>query len=229
MNWIASTATAPGHGLDDDMVDVATVESLIFDLEPLNLLPPEDIETMADCWDHDGETSMAELEVWLEGLPELLAGLSLETWGKICLRICPQLYGDPEAAGSKASQAAPRTKAKMAALRRRYEGQTPLFHPRDTDGLPHLEHRSAPVVEAKMREAAWQRMPPAERAMMAARKLLLRLIRALIKLLRRVLFLIRQGGLLLLPFALHHLRQSPHQQIEKAAYEQTGQTDKHRP
>ena len=34
---------------------------------------------------------------------------------------------------------------------------------------------------------------------------------------------------LLLPFALHHLRQSPHQQIEKAAYEQTGQTGKHRP
>ena len=206
-------ATAPGHGLDDDMVEVATVESLIFDLEGLDLLPPEDIETMADCWAHDGQTSMAELEVWLEGLPDLLEGLSLATWGKICLLICPQLYGEPSSAGSKASQAAPRTKAKMAALCRRYEGETALWHPRDTGGLPHLEHRSAPVVEAKQREAARQRIPPAERAMMAARKLLLRLIRALVKLLRRVLFLIRQGGgqlrLFPLPFGLLSLPSLP--------------------
>lgn len=205
MNWIASMATAPGHALDTDLVEVATIESLIFDLEPLGILPPDDIERMADCWAHDGQTSMAELEVWLEGLPDLLEGLSLETWGIICLRICPELYGDPDSYGSKASRAAPRTKAKMAALRRRYEGQSPLFHPRDTDGLQGLEHRTPGVAAAEVRLAARRQTPKEILVVIAARRELLKLIRLLLKLLRRVLGLLSRGrifGLLLLPLAL---------------------------
>lgn len=205
MNWIAHRATAPGHGLDADVVPVASIESLIFDLEPLDILPPDDIAAMADCWAHDGQTSMAELEVWLEGLPEMVEGLGLEQWGKICLHVCPELYGDPDSYGCKASRAAPRTKAKMAALRRRYECQSPLFHVQDTNGLEGLEHRTPGVAAAEVRLAARRQTPREKLVVIAARRGLLKLIRLLLKLLRRVLGLLSRGkkfGLLLLPFGL---------------------------
>lgn len=201
MNWIASMATAPGHALDDDAVMVATIESLIFDLEPLDILPPDDIAAMADCWAHDGQTSMAELEVWLEGLPDLLEGLSLETWGIICLRICPQLYGDPDSYGCKASRAAPRTKAKMAALRRRYECQSPLHHAQDTNGL-NLEHRTPAGIIAQQRNEVRHRTPADVLLLNATRRMFFRLIRLLVKALRHVVYILRRGrahGLLLHP------------------------------
>ena len=143
-----------GHGLEEDLLEVASIEDAIFSLEALNILPPEDLELLADCWDHDGFVTLLELEDWLESLPEIIEGLSLETWGIICLHVCPELYGEPSSAGSKASCGTPNSKAKKAALRRRYQSAKSLWHPRDTGGLPHLEHRSAPVVEAEQRKRA---------------------------------------------------------------------------
>lgn len=194
-----------GYGLEEDLLEVSSIEDLIFDLEALNILPPEDIERLADCWAHDGFVTLLELEDWLESLPEMIEGLSLEQWGTICLRICPQLYGEPDSFGCKASRAAPRTKAKMAALRRRYEGQSPLFHPRDTDGLQGLEHRTPAGIIAQERNEVRHRTPADVLLLNAARRMFFRLIRLLVKALRHILHLLSRGkrfGLLLHPLAL---------------------------
>ena len=143
-----------GYGLEEDLLEVSSIEDAIFDLEALNILAPEDIERLADCWGHDGFVTLLELEDWLESLPEMIEGLGLEQWGIICLRICPQLYGEPDSFGCKASRAAPRTKAKMAALKRRYAAEKPIWHPLDTHGLPGLEHRTHGTIAAERREKA---------------------------------------------------------------------------
>ena len=143
-----------GYGLEEDLLEVSSIEDAIFSLEALNILPPEDIERLADCWAHDGFVTLLELEDWLESLPEMIEGISLEQWGTICLHVCPQLYGEPSPAGSKASQSTPRSKAKMAALKRRYAAAKPLWHPLDTHGIPGVEHRTHGTVAAERREKA---------------------------------------------------------------------------
>ena len=124
-----------GYGNDDDLIDAASIEDRVFLLDEQSILHADIVEAMANSWDMEGTVTLGQVEEWLEGLPDLIGGLDCSTWGRVCEVVCPELYGEPYRGPYKRSHAVPRSKAKMAALMRRFEGRTGLWNPMDTHGL----------------------------------------------------------------------------------------------
>ena len=127
--------TIGGYGNDEDLIDAASIEDRVFLLDEQGILPADIVEAMADAWNMDGQVALAQVEDWLEGLPDLVGGIDLATWGRVCAIVCPELYGEPPRGPYKRSHAVPKSKAMMAALMRRFEGGTGLWNPLDTHGL----------------------------------------------------------------------------------------------
>ena len=70
-----------GYGNDEDLIDAASIEDRVFLLDEQNILPADIVEAMANSWDMEGTVTLAQVEDWLEGLPELIGGLDCSTWG----------------------------------------------------------------------------------------------------------------------------------------------------
>jgi len=110
------------------------IEDRVLGLGQVCGFPDEAVMDLSNDWSGGHDYTLSVIERWLELLPDRLIGLSARQWASACLHVCPELYAEPPRP-LKSSDATPRSKAKMAALQRRAEAGSSLWHPLDTNGV----------------------------------------------------------------------------------------------
>lgn len=119
---------------DDACVFEGKIEDRVLELGLVLGVPAESLEPLVDDWPGDRMIPVSVVEDWLEELPARLGGLTLRQWASACSTVLPESYREP-LRPSKQSAGTPRSKAKMAAMVRRYAAGCSLFHPLDTNGV----------------------------------------------------------------------------------------------